>query len=266
MFNIDETVNELMKTGGKGMTRPTEQGDFSLHDAYNVAHQLANTQRANGKTLAGRKIGISNRAAWDSLGLTDVVWGYVFSDTVFEAKQNAYTLSLDGLSQPKLEPEIVFGLNAALPAGTRNGAALLKSAEWIALGFEVVQCPYENWQFKPADLVATFGFHGALIIGEKKMIDDPEALARALVNTSATLYKDDTVVHEGGGTNVVDPPAAALGHIADLIAADGDATPLAAGELITTGTLTAAPAIGAGESYRVSVSELGLADLTLTLR
>lgn len=264
MFTTDELVTELMQTGGAGMTRPSEQGDFSLATAYRVAHQLRSAQQAQGKTLAGRKIGISNRAAWAGLGLNDIVWGYLFDDTVFEAKDNDYTLSLNGMAQPKLEPEIVFGLKAALPTGTRDGAQLLKSVGWLALGFEVVQCPYSDWQFKPADLVATFGFHGALVIGEKQLVETPEDLAAKLARTKATLYKNDTVMYEGGGGNVVDSPAAALGHLADLIASDTEATPLAAGELITTGTLTAAPAVTAGDSYRVSVTGLGLADLRLT--
>ena len=161
---------------------------------------------------------------------------------------------------------IVFGLKSALPTGTRNGVDLLQHVEWLALGFEVVQCPYPDWQFKPADLIATFGFHGALVYGEKQSVDNPRKLAEALVNTKASLYKEDTLVQEGGGTNVVDSPAAALGHLANLIAADNGATPLAAGELVTTGTLTAAPALGTGETYRVSVTELALPDLTLHLK
>ena len=265
MLNLDELSAKLMISRGVGMTRPTQQGDFSLDDAYRVAHQLRDAERSSAKTLVGRKIGISNRAAWDKLGLSDIVWGYLFDDTVFEVKDNAYTLSLNGLSAPRLEPEIVLGLGSVPPKDSRDGAELLKHVEWLALGFEVVQNPYPNWELTPADLVATYSFHGALVYGNKVLVDDAEFFAQALKNTKAKLFKNDELILEGAGSNVVDSPAVALGHLSDLIAKDEAATPLAAGELITTGTLSTAPDIRAGEQYRVSVTGLGLPDLTLNL-
>ena len=268
MTNYQTLVNTLLATRGAGIPLPSEQPGLNLSQAYEVAHELHQQQVAQGKTLAGRKIGISNRAAWDKLGLEDVVWGYVFDDTVEWADGNEHTLPLADLSAPKLEPEIVFGLKEKLPVGTRDPVALLEAVDWFALGFEVVQCPYPDWQFTPADLVATFGFHGALVVGEKVNLEgqDLSRLAGSLVGTVATLYKGDEVVAEGGGSNVVDSPAVALGHIADLIAEDKNALPLGSGELITTGTLTAAPSLVAGESYRISVTGLGLPDLILHLQ
>lgn len=258
---LQALADRLLSTRGIGLARPSDTAGLTLEQAYQVAHLLAKSQR---KPLAGRKIGISNRASWDQLGLRDIVWGYLFADTVYQAQGNTFELTAASFVQPRLEPEIVFGLKAPLPTGTRDPVSLLQAVDWMALGFEVVQCPYPDWQFKPADLVATFGFHGALVVGERLSIaGDLAALAAQLAATEATLYQDGEVLLKGGGGNVVDSPAVALGHIADLIAADPDATPLTAGELITTGTLTAAPDIAAGASYRVQVSGLKLPELTL---
>ena len=263
MFNLDELTAKLMISRGVGMTRPSQMGDFGLSDAYRVAHQLRDAEHSSGKKLAGRKIGISNPAAWDKLGLDDIVWGYLFDDTVVEAKDDTFELSLNGLSQPKLEPEIVFGLKSELPTSTRDAADLLRHVEWLALGFEIVQNPYPNWAFTAADLVATYGFHASLVYGNKVLLDDPEFFAEVLAHTKVKLYKDESLLLEGAGTNVLDSPAIALGHLADLIATDIDATPLSAGEVITSGTLTSAADLKAGESYRVSVTGLGLSDFTL---
>ena len=266
MNSVSELIQILLKTEGVGQTLPSTDPDFDLTASYQVAHNLYQAQTEQGKTLVGRKIGISNRAAWDKLGLSDVVWGYVFDDTVFQAEDNRATLSAKTFHAPKLEPEIVFGLKSELPTGTRDPLELLKSVAWLALGFEIVQNPYPNWQFKPADLVATFGFHGALVVGQKVKLEGQSLsrLAGTLAETVATLYKDDVVVAEGGGANVVDSPAVALGHLADLIANDADAAPLKAGEFVTTGTLTGAPVVAAGETYRVEVTGLDVPPLTLT--
>ena len=260
-------ADTLLATGGKNMPLPSEQQGFDLDAGYAVAHSMNRKQQAAGKRLAGRKIGVSNRAAWDKLGLSDVVWGYMYEDTVHRTETSEATLSLAGLSAPRLEPEIVMGLKSPLPTGTRDPSELLKAVAWLALGFEVVQNPYPDWTFKPADLVATFGFHGALVIGPQIALKGQSLsrLAASLATTAATLYRGDTVLHEGSGTNVVDSPAAALGHLADLVAADGDAEPLSPGEVITTGTLTAAPDIAPGESYTAEVTGLNLPKLTLHL-
>jgi 2-oxo-3-hexenedioate decarboxylase len=254
--------NQLLKTKGIGMDLPSAQVGFGLAEAYKVAHDLYKAQVAAGKTLAGRKIGISNRAAWAKLGLKDIVWGYVFTDTVYEAKDNHFSFPLTGLVQPKLEPEFVFGLKKDLPKDTRDANKLLESLSWVALGFEVVQCPYPGWVFKPADLVATFGFHGALIVGEKFAVN-PD-IASVFASCQAVLRKDKQVVAEGGGSNVVDSPVIALGHLADLIALDPAAQVLQPGELVTTGTLTAAPSIAFGESYEITVTDLGLPKLSIS--
>ena len=264
---LNDLTTELLQTRGQGMTLPSDAYDLSLEQSYEVAHQLYRKQREQGKTLAGRKIGISNRAAWNSLGLDDVVWGYVFGESVVWAENNHAALPLAGMSAPKLEPEIVFGLKDSLPTGTRDPAELLQAVEWLALGFEVVQNPYPDWRFKPADLVATFGFHGALVVGSKVKLEGQSLsrLAATLAETQVSLYKDGEVIEDGGGKNVVDSPAAALGHLADLIVGDAKAEALGTNELVTTGTLTAAPSIAAGESYRVTVTGLELPDLTLEL-
>lgn len=258
---VEQLVERLQATRGVGQRRPSEEG-LSLGEAYRVAHRLARRQPA---PPVGRKVGLSNRASWQQLGLSDIVWGYLFAETVREAPDNSVELSLEGLAQPRLEPEIVFGLKAPLPSGTRDPVQLLASVAWLALGFEVVVCPYPNWQFAPADLVATFGFHGALIVGERRPLEDPAAVAAQLAVAEARLYRNGELLLSGGGANVLGNPAVALGHLADLIAADREALPLAAGELITSGTLTAAPDIAPGERYRAEVRGLGLPPLMLQL-
>ena len=73
---------------------------------------------------------------------------------------------LAGLAEPRIEPEIVFGL-ARAPAQGMDDAALIGCVEWVAHGFELVQSIFPNWKFSPADTVAANGLHGALLIGPR---------------------------------------------------------------------------------------------------
>ena len=80
-----------------------------------------------------------------------------------------------------------------------------------------------------------------------------------------TLSKNGSVMDHGVGANALDHPALALAFLADTVAHQPQFDPLAAGEIITTGTLTAALSIRPGETW--SSRYEGLSGVTgLTLR
>jgi hypothetical protein len=57
--------------------------------------------------------------------------------------------------------------------GHRNklrGTSALASADWLALGFEIIDCPFPEWKFQPGEFVASFGLHPALVVGEKILV------------------------------------------------------------------------------------------------
>jgi 2-oxo-3-hexenedioate decarboxylase len=66
------------------------------------------------------------------------------------------------------------------------------------------------------------------------------------------------------GSNALDHPALALAFLADILVTQPAFDALAAGEVITTGTLTAALPIKAGESWTSEISGLPIAPLTVT--
>ncbi len=76
----------------------------------------------------------------------------------------AAALTLSRLSEPLIEPEIVFKL-AKAPEPGMDEAALIGCVEWFAHGFEIVQSPFPGWRFAAADAVAAGGMHGAFLIG-----------------------------------------------------------------------------------------------------
>jgi hypothetical protein len=86
----------------------------------------------------------------------------------------------------------MFGLKNGM-IGTGNPVAALQSVAWIALGYEVVSCPYPDWKFKGVDAVSAFGLHRALYVGTKRMIttsdDSPEIVAR-LGSITAKIYRN----------------------------------------------------------------------------
>ena len=143
---------------------------------------------------------------------------------------------------------------------------VLGSVEWLALGFEIVDSVFADWKFQPADFVAAFGLHAALVVGEPRPVnaDNIPALVEQLAQFKVRLSRNDELVAEGSGRNSLRSPALCLGELASAIASRSPEEPLSGGELVSSGTLTEAPPIAPGETWTATLQGIDLSDLTLT--
>ncbi len=109
------------------------------------------------------------------------------------------------------------------------------------------------------------GLHGGYVFGPRVAIErgSERDLADRLSNFRLSLYQDGGQVADGGGDLVLGSPLNALAHLIDVLASLPDHPPLAAGELITTGTLTAAMPVVPGQTWSTRLEGLDLPSLTL---
>ena len=236
--------------------------DFSVLEAYAVLGEIERRRRAQGWQAVGRKIGFTNRTIWPRYGVHQPMWAPVWSRTLHQAPDCRARLPLAGFVQPRLEPEVVFKLKGPVPVSD-DPREILASVEWLAPGFEIVQSHFPDWKFTAADCTAAFGLHGALVVGPAMPVVDAGALVEKLSGFDATLSRDGTVVDRGSGANVLGSPLLALGHLAGVLATQPEFPPLAAGEIVTTGTLTDAWPVQSGETWTSDYGALGLPGLTL---
>jgi len=247
---------------------PITSGDpsFDVPTAYEVLREIDNRRRiAQGWQPVGRKIGFTNTTIWPRYGVYQPMWAHVWEHSMHSAKDGRATLGLAPFVQPRIEPEVVFRLRAPL-APTSDPDAALRAVDWIAPGFEVVQSHFPDWKFTAADCTAAFGLHGALVVGTPMPVTDRNraAVAAALPTFTLTLRRGRKVVERGIGSNVLGGPAHALAHLSRVLAGQPQFPPLAAGEVITTGTLTDAWPVTAGETWGSDYGALGIRGLTLS--
>jgi 2-keto-4-pentenoate hydratase len=233
---------------------------FTLDDAYRVT-ALANELRvAKGYKPVGRKAGFTNRQMWDEYGVRAPNWGYVYDRTLHDL---AAPLPLAPYSEPKIEPEIMLGL-AAPPSPGMDDAALLSCIAWVAHGFEIVQSIFPGWKFSLPDCTAANAMHGALLIGPCHDIGtNAKEWLRALLQFEVELYCDGKLMERGRGSNVLEGPLSAVRYIVELLARDPDNLPLAAGEIVSTGTLTRALPVKAGETWTTKLTGIDLEGASL---
>ena len=297
-------------------TPPSSRDGLDLPTAYAVERELVRMRRAAGRQSVGVKVGYANKALWRALKLETLVWAHMYDDTVRYAHGNAAALSLARTISPRIEPEIVFkmkaplgagiteaaaaGITGAVAAGITEAVAALQAVEWLALGFEIIDCPYADWKYQPADFVAAYGLHTALIvgephpvtaaniselveqlptfkvrlsrdgIGERAAASEPrersapaERRARERAGESEGRSPSDEI--EGSGRNSLRSPALCLAELASAMAKQEGAEPLAPGDLVSSGTLTDSTPIQPGATWTASVEGIALSTLALTL-
>jgi 2-oxo-3-hexenedioate decarboxylase len=243
----------------------TEPG-FDVAAGYRVLHEIERRRREQGWVPVGRKIGFTNRTIWARYGVFQPMWAHTWAHTVHFAPDGRKSLALCGLVEPRIEPEVVFKLAGPVPL-TDDPSAVLACVEWMAPGFEIVQSHFPGWKFAAADCTAAFGLHGRLVVGAPVSVTESNRaqIAARLATFTLTLQRGTTVIDVGVGANVLDSPALALVHLARVLAQQPQFPPLAAGEVITTGTVTDAWPVAPGQTWRSDYKELGLAGMELTL-
>jgi 2-keto-4-pentenoate hydratase len=230
---------------------------LSVEDAYRVTPLVRQMYETEGAKVVGRKIGFTNRTIWSQYGVYAPIWGYVFDRSVRDLAERE-TLPLEPFSEPRIEPEIMFGL-ATSPSVDMDEKALSDCIAWVALGFEIVQSIFPGWKFQASDTIAANGVHGALLIGPRHPFAPRAAeWLKALHTFEIDLVCDGRLVDRGHADNVLGGPLSALRHLVGLLGSDPVNPPLAAGEIISTGTLTKAMPVARGESWTAVPSGIGL--------
>jgi 2-keto-4-pentenoate hydratase len=229
---------------------------------YAAARALHEHRLGLGWISVGRKIGFTNRTLWSRYGVFEPMWGTVYDRTLIDAENDRASVTLAGLVQPRIEPEICFRLKAA--PRTSEHEEVLSCIEWMAHSVEIVQCHHPNWKVTIADCTADNGLHGRLVVGTSMPVKDVNGLAEKLPGLEAKLFKGERMVDKGVGANVLGSPLLALGHLVDLLKRQPEASPLSAGEIITTGVLTDAHPVMAGETWRTELIGLPLSGLKIS--
>ncbi len=249
--------------GAQCVPLPSAEPAGLNHDtAYVVAERLRALRMARGERPVGWKIGFTNRSLWPRYGVDRAMWAPVWDTTLRLLDGNEGHLSLAGLCQPRIEPEIVFGMRSAPRAGMSLDE-LQGCIDWVAHAFEIVHTHYEGWRFTPADTAADFALHGRLFVGPPVDVRDWSTLAGDLSSLHVELLCDGEVKDRGDGAMVLDGPLQSLRALIDSMAAITPHWHVAAGDVITTGTITDAWPLSAGQHWRTHLSDARLSPLAL---
>ena len=250
----------LLAAADNGQSLPPQPADSAesadIDQAFAIQAAIGALRRSRGDHPVGYKIGFTNRLIWPLYGVKQPIWGPVWQTTLHDMADARADISLSRLAEPRLEPEIVIGLTDSPPpqadASTPDALAAL------------LACIWPNWRFNAAQAIAAQSLHAGLWVGPRiersALGSDPVA---ALSGLRLTLSCQGKPIAQGRGADVLDGPVQALGHLVAGLAARGER--LAAGSVITTGTLTDAQPLSAGQHWRTAIDGVPLSGLSLSV-
>lgn len=238
--------------------------DFTNADAYVVAHMVHDMRLEEGAVPIGRKLGFTNPEMWSIYGVREPIWAYVYDHTVKQQAAPHVQCHIGQFAEPKIEPEIVVHFGST-PTPSDDLSEVLASIDWIAHGIEIVQSHFPGWKFQAADTIADSGLHATLIVGKPLIVTQlGTEVISDLENLTVTLSCDGEMREQGKGSNALGSPLKAVAHLIDVIAKQPHAMPLQTGELVTTGTLTAALPIRPGQTWQTNLNGIALSGITVS--
>jgi 2-oxo-3-hexenedioate decarboxylase len=263
--DVDAIARDLLQASDTAALLPLPSDAdpaFDLARAFDVADRMRAARIARGCVPVGYKIGFTNRRIWPLYGVFAPIWGAVWRHTTQLLDVPRVRVNLAGLSQPRLEPEIVFGLKQPPRAGMDN-AEVVECIEWVAHGFEIVHTHFADWKFRLADCFADDALHGRLYVGQRVPISRFADAAAELRAVQVELLRDDEIIDRGEGSIVLDGPVDALRQWVDAMQAQPHHWPIRAGDIVTTGTLTDAWPMAPGMRFETRLSDARLNPLKL---
>jgi 2-keto-4-pentenoate hydratase len=230
---IERIADRLDQARRDGTATPPVRdvlGSTDVATAYAVQAELTRRRLAAGRSITGRKIGLTSPAVQQQLGVDQPDFGVLFDDM---AVSDGGEIPTRTLIQPKAEAEVAFVLGSDLDGDPRD-LTYERAADAIdhAVGaLEIVDSRNANWDITITDTVADNASSGLYVLGATAV---PLAAFRP-VDVTMALTKDGREVSSGSGSACLGDPISALLWLARTVAGLG--VPLRAGEVVLSGAL-----------------------------
>jgi 2-keto-4-pentenoate hydratase len=226
-------------------------GGLTLDMAHRVAEGNLTRRLARGESIAGLKVGFTNLAVRDKMGLPDSTYGYLLDSMVLGSGGE---LRMADFVAPKIETEICFRLGKALAGPDLTVDEVLDATDAVCASFEICDARIRDWKCPYPDFFADNGFSARIVLsGAWKSVRDID-----LLNETVVLEKDGVKIAEGRGEMALGHPAKAVAWLARKLSERGGG--LLAGTVVMTGTLTPILPIEAGSTYVGRFATLGVVE------
>ena len=229
-------------------------GPTDVAGAYAVQRVNTRYWLAQGRRIAGRKIGLTAEAVQKQLGVDRPDFGVLFADMQVA---DGGELAAARLIQPKAEAEVAIVLGRDLDDPDATPDDVFAAADHAVAAIEIVDSRIRDWKITFADTVADNGSSAFFVLGpERKSLKGLD-----LRTCGMALEVGGRVASLGAGVACMGHPLIAAAWLARTLAGMGDS--LKAGDVILTGALGPMVTLSPGDRVEAAIGGLGAVSFTL---
>ncbi|KQQ93171.1 2-oxo-hepta-3-ene-1,7-dioate hydratase [Leifsonia sp. Leaf325] len=201
----------------------------TVEDSYAIQGVWRDKNIAAGRTLVGRKIGLTSKAMQEATGITEPDYGVMFDDTVYSSGAE---IPVDRFSNVRIEVELAFVLKAPLEGPDCTLDDALAAIDYAVPALEILNSHIELDGRTIVDTISDNAAYGGMVLGEVHKRPDEIDLRWV----PALLYRNGEITETGVAAGVLDHPATGVAWLANKFHQHGSR--LEAGEIILAGSFT----------------------------
>lgn len=229
---------------------------MTIADGYAIQREWVRLEQADGRTIKGRKIGLTSRAMQQASQIDEPDFAPLLDDMFFAQGD----IPAARFIAPRVEVELAFVLARPLagPGVTRDDA--LAATEWVVPAIEIIDARIEQFDRETKaprrvfDTIADFAANAGVVLGAHRV--RPADVDLRWVG--ALLEKNGVVEETGLAAGVLGHPATGVAWLANRIAPYGER--LEAGDVVLAGSFTRPVTAAAGDCFRADYGPFGVVE------
>lgn len=227
--------------------------DATVEDSYAIQGLWRDSMIAAGRTLVGRKIGLTSKAMQQATGITEPDYGVMFDDTVWASGAE---IPVDRFSNVRIEVELAFVLSAPLEGPDCTLDDVLAATAHVVPALEILNSHIELEGRTIVDTIADNAAYGGMVLGDTRRRHDEVDLRWI----PGLLHKNGEIEETGVAAGVLGHPATGVAWLANKLHQHG--ARLEAGEIILAGSFTRPMWVSRGDAVLCDYGPMG----TITCR
>ncbi len=227
---------------------------MTVDDGYAIQREWVRLELADGRTIKGRKIGLTSRAMQQASQITEPDYAPLMDDMFFAQGAD---IAFDRFIAPRVEVELAFVLGRPLEGPGVTLFDVLSATDYVTPAVEIIDARIEQFDRdtkaprKVVDTISDFAANAGIVIGGRPV----RPLDVDLRWVGAMLYKNGVIEETGLAAAVLNHPATGVAWLANKIARHDER--LEAGAIVLAGSFTRPTPALPGDGFHVDYGPLG---------
>ncbi len=227
---------------------------MTIDDGYAIQRAWVALERADGRTIKGRKIGLTSRAMQQASQITEPDYAPLMDDMFFD---NGSDIPVERFIAPRVEVELAFVLGRAIEGPGATLFDVLGATDYVVPALEIIDARIEQFDRetkaprKVYDTISDFAANAGIVLGGRPV----RPMDVDLRWVGALLHKNGVIEETGLAAGVLNHPGNGVAWLANKIAPHGER--LNAGDVVLAGSFTRPTTAARGDNLHADYGPLG---------